>query len=68
MKKVIIFFLNDILNSGSTQFFQKKHGKRQKKNPVKWSNLAFFPGSVNLYIFPCCNLKILQCLAGDKDL
>ena len=25
----------------------------------------FFPGSVNLYIFPGCNLKILQCLAGN---
>ena len=25
---------------------------------------GIFPGSVNLYIFPGCNLKILQCLAG----
>ena len=33
--------------------------------PVKSSNLAFFPGSVNLYIFSGCNLKILQSLVGD---
>ena len=33
--------------------------------PVKRSNQAFFPGLVNLYIFPGYNLKVLQCLAGD---
>ena len=36
--------------------------------PIKWSKLTFFPGSVNLWIFPGCKLKILLCFAGDYQI
>ena len=33
---------------------------------LKWSNLVFFPGSVNLYIFPGSNL-IISCYKALQD-
>jgi hypothetical protein len=33
----------------------------------KYKLFGNFPSSVNLYIFPGCNLKILQYLAGDHQ-